>query len=235
MQTFVRDLLQYGLAVILGVISSFVVVFFVEWQRQPRLVLLIPPPSDQNYAGQPTPAQIMRCLRVRIRNRELPLLLRWMKRETARSCLGTVQFKYLDGRNYFTEAMPGRWAGSPEATPLQGTISTQNKITGDVVLWDAARMSVISKMDIPAGEQEDLDIAVRCDAESDAYGFNNESYRFNWRHTHWKLPKGRYFVEITIRSEGQKTSGEFLINNDLSRDEFRLESKKPSSEIAGAA
>jgi len=117
----------------------------------------------------------MRCLRVKVRNRELPFLLRWMKRETARSCLGTVQFKYSDGTNYFSEAMPARWAGSPEATPLQGVVSTQNKITGEVVLWDAARISVISKMDIPAGEQEDLDISVRCDAESDAYGFNNES------------------------------------------------------------
>src|SRR5438876_10202711 len=114
MQIFWNALLQYGLAVVLGVISSFVIVFLVEWQRQPSLVLLIPPPSDQNYAGRPTPAQIMRCLRVRVRNRELPFLLRWMKREAARSCLGTVHFKYLDVTNYFTEAMPARWSGSAE-------------------------------------------------------------------------------------------------------------------------
>jgi hypothetical protein len=134
--------------------------------------------------------------------------------------------RHLDGRNYFTEAMPARWTGSPEPTPLRGVLGTPGnpgKITGDLILWDAARMSVISKMDIPAGEQEDLDISVRLDADSDAYGFNNESYQFNWRHPRWKLPKGRYLVAITIRSEGQKLSGEFLMNNDLDRDQFRLD------------
>lgn len=84
-------------------------------------------------------------------------------------------------------------------------------------------MSIVSKMDIPAGEQEDLDVAVRCDDDVDCYGFNNDSYRTNWRNDRWKLPKNRYLVEVTVRSSGQKISKKFLLNNDSRRDQFRLE------------
>src|SRR5579863_3214847 len=107
------------LSVLFGVISSLAVVVLVEWQRQPRLILIIPDPSDQNYAGLPTPAQIMRCVRIRVRNQELPWLLRWMRRESAENCLGTVRFLKPDGTNYFAESMPARWTGSPEATSIQ--------------------------------------------------------------------------------------------------------------------
>jgi hypothetical protein len=78
-------------------------------------------------------------------------------------------------------------------------------------------------MSIPAGEQEELDIAVRCDDEVEAYGWNNESYQNNWRNSQWKLEKGRYIVEVTVRSAGGKVSRRFVLNNDLSREEFRLE------------
>ena len=111
--------------------------------------------------------------------------------------------------------------GVPGSFPLHGTLN--GSIQGDITLWDTARLSIMSKMDIPAGEQEDLDIAVRCDSDSDAYGFNNESYQFAWKHKRWKLPKNRYLVEVTVRSSGHKVSQRFLMNNDLSRDEFRLE------------
>ena len=105
------SLVQNAVGVPIAVLSSLAVVIFVEWQRQPRLVFTIPNPSDQEYRGMPTPAQVMRCLRIRVRNRELPRLLRWMK-------LATIQFLYPDGTKYSMESMPGRWTGSSEATPL---------------------------------------------------------------------------------------------------------------------
>lgn len=94
-------------------------------------------------------------------------------------------------------------------------------------VWDPARMSLVSKMDIPAGEQEDLDVVVRCDDDDDCFGFNNDSYRTNWKNDQWKLPKGRYLVEVTVRSAGQKISATFGLNNDSRRDQFRLETASP--------
>ena len=89
--------------------------------------------------------------------------------------------------------------------------------------WDTARLSTVSKMDMPAGEQEDLDIAVRCDDDADAYGFNSDSYRFLWKNPSWKLAPARYLVEVTIRCSGEKASKRFRSHSDLSRDQFRLE------------
>jgi hypothetical protein len=53
-------------------------------------------------------------------------------------------------------------------------------------------------------------------------GSNNDSYRFAWRNPKWKLPQGRYRVEIIVRSAGQKISKTFLLYNDPARDDFRL-------------
>ena len=213
-----RALAAIGWSVILGVIASLIVVYFVESRKKPSLKLVLAAPSDQQY-DKGYPATIMRCLRIRVKNEELPKWLRWMKRESAHDCLATIRFLYFpDGRKIFTEDMAGRWAGSPEATPITGMVGI-NRLT----IWDPTRLGIISKMNIPAGEQEDLDIAVRCDDELDAYGWNNESYQNEWRTPKWKLEKGRYIVEVTVRSAGQKVSRRFLINNDLGREEFRLE------------
>jgi hypothetical protein len=157
-----------------------------------------------------------------------------MRREPAQNCLATIQFLYLDELPYFMQSMPGRWSGSPQPAPLEGFLyraveniedqdGTPQTVESRIRLWDSARLSIISKMDIPAGEQEYLDIAVRCDDDEEAYGLNNESYVYNWRNPKWRLPKGRYLAEVTVRSAGDKISRQFVINNDLSRDEFRID------------
>lgn len=138
-----------------------------------------------------------------------------------------MRFLYLDRTPFYTEAMSGRWASSPEPIPLSGTVSDGETFS----VIDLTRMSLTSRVDIPAGEGEDLDIAARCDDESDAYGFNNKSYSHQWRNPAWKLPKGRYLVAITVRSEGQHAHETFLVNNDLGRDHFRLEPVRP--DVAG--
>lgn len=145
-----------------------------------------------------------------------------MRREPAQNCVGTVAFLYRDGEGrLFKDLMSARWAGSPEAAPLQGLIAAENPVS--LTIWDTSRLSIISRIDIPAGEQEDLDIAVRCDDDAEAYAFNNDSYRFLWKNPNWKLPSDRYLVEVTVRCSGEKVSRRFRLYNDLSRDQFRLE------------
>lgn len=208
----------------LGVVSSLVVVVFVESQRKPRLKLIIDEPSDQRY-NEGLPAQVMRCLRVIVANETLPRLLRWwMKREAAIDCLGTVEFLRLDHTEVFGKPMPGRWSGSPECVPLTGVLHQAGGLPPlPIQLWDNARLSIISKMNIPAGEKEQLDLVVRCDEDEDAFGFNNESYQHRWRNPNWRLPKGRYLIRVTIRSSGQVERGTFLLNNDFGINEFRLD------------
>lgn len=70
--------------------------------------------------------------------------------------------------------------------------------------------------------------AVRFDDEQDCYGWNNEGYSHNWRNQDYKLPKGRYLVEVVISSSGQECSGIYRIVNDVdNRTDFRMEAALP--------
>ena len=123
----------------------------------------------------------------------------------------------------FPVAMFIEWARKPRLYLHIALPSDQEYDDGGHPAQDTSRLTIISKMDIPPGEQEDLDLAVRCDDDSEAYGCNNESYWSGWKNKKWTLVKGRYIIEVTVRSAGQKVVGRFLLNNDHGRDQFRLE------------
>jgi len=178
---------SFVLPVLLGVVSSLVVVMLVEYMRRPTLTLGVAQPDDQCH-GADHPAQKMRCLRVRVANKGLPRAFTWMSRETAVHCRASVSFEFLEGASVFSEGMNGRWAGSPEPVPLMADIGGSK-----FQIWDPNRMAMASEMSIPAGEHEDLDIAVRCDLDAEACGWNNQSYQPPyWKNPRWRLEKGHY-------------------------------------------
>jgi hypothetical protein len=90
---------------------------------------------------------------------------------------------------------------------------------------DPSRITPISRIDIHAGEDVPLDVAVRCDQDQECYGWNNWSYWSNppWRNPQWKLEKGRYLVEVMVTSSGQTCRGLYRLINDVPRSDFRLE------------
>jgi len=91
-----------------------------------------------------------------------------------------------------------------------------------IEIHDIARLTAESRVHIPAGETEGLDVAVRFPAATDAFGWTNESYRHGGRHPDFTLPAGRYLVDILVQSEGVKKQERFRIENDHTLDEFRL-------------
>lgn len=85
------------------------------------------------------------------------------------------------------------------------------------------RLSVRSQVDIAPGESEPLDVAVRLNDEEDAFGWNNASYQPPyWRNPAWRLPGARYRVTVTVKTQGQEWTQEFALNNESSREQFRL-------------
>jgi hypothetical protein len=92
-----------------------------------------------------------------------------------------------------------------------------------IEIHDIARLTSDSRVHIPAGEKESLDIAVRFPEETDAFGWTNESYRYPGnRHPDYTLPKGRYLVDVLVQSEGVKKRERFRLENDHTTREFRL-------------
>ncbi len=104
------------IGVIIGAIIAVFITITVETLRKPKLSMEIDTPGDREYQNRP--ARDARFLYVRIKNHQLPKFARWMTRNPATSCHGTITFHYLDGQNYFNRSMPIRWSGSPEPTPI---------------------------------------------------------------------------------------------------------------------
>jgi hypothetical protein len=205
---------------IVGALIAIVITITVENLRRPELELSIErPPRDGTY--QHAPAVNMRSLRVRLVNKPLPNWARWMVRAPALQCRGEITFHHLDKQDVFGRAMAGRWCSSPEPVPIQGVTSHGEQFQ----IFDLARLTAESRIDVYPGESELLDIAVRLDEDADCYGWNNDSYFCNpiWRNPNWKLQPGRYLVKVGIFSSGQKCTGTFRLINDVRRTDFRLE------------
>ena len=203
-------------SVIIGAVISILITVTVENMRRPRLVIEIErTPHDRKFATGPD----ARWLRVIVTNQQLPWWARWMVRESATACRGSLKYSYLDLKDVFGKAMDGRWANSPE--PVAARIVMDGK---EYPIVDPQRFNQASQIDIAPGESEILDVAARFGTEEECFGWNNEAYFNDWRTPFWKLPKGRYYVNVTVRSAGQKAGAKFYLDNNLGREQFRLES-----------
>lgn len=183
-------------AVLLGVLSSLIVAMFVEWMRKPRLSLSHLPPEDAGlYSGDGSLIERYVALKVCVSNDALPFSFCWMQRQSARDCRATLHFLREDGTPFIARPMMGRWAGSVQPIPLQGLIQPSMET---IEIHDIARLTADSRIHIPAGETEGLDVVVRFPTATDAFGWTNESYRHGGRHPGFRLPAGRYLVDISV-------------------------------------
>ena len=204
--------------VVLGAIVAILITIWVESLRKPKLTLEIGEPSDIVYTNRP--ARNVRFLGLMLINKPLPKAFRWLQRNAALHCHGTIEFYHLDGQNVFGRSMPIRWSGSPEPVPMSILIDGQR-----LVLFDPARFTLAPCIDVYPGESERLDVAAKFDDEQECYGWSNESYFSNpiWRNPDWCLQVGRYLVKVTVVSAGEKFSRVFRLVNDAPRQDFRIE------------
>lgn len=212
--------MEVAISIFFGGLITVLTAIGVEYLRNPALRLAIEdPPLD---LPSPDGKNMRRNLRLTLRNKSLPFGTRWMQRAAAIQCRGEITFHHLnDGQEvFFHRAMAVRWVRSPEPIANQ-IISLDGKVQFHIL--DFARAATESRIDVYPGEEEVLDVAVRFDGEAECYGWNNDSYLYNWRNPNWKLPRGRYLVKVVITSSGRKCSGVFRLVNDVdSRTDFRL-------------
>ena len=212
-------MLTTAIGILGGGIVAILTTIAVEALRRPRLRLRIAPPIEATYpAGRP--AKHGRALTIELINDPLPGFARWMSRNAALQCRGSITFHNLDGERFFVNEMPVRFARSPQPLPMEVVIGN----TRGVVL-DPSRLTSDSRIDVYPGETTPLDLAVKFDSEAEAYGWSNLSYVSDppWRHPDWKLPVGGVLVAGTVFSSGQKCEGLFRLINEGGRIDFRLE------------
>lgn len=208
--------------VVLGAIIAILITIVIELLRKPNFGFEILPPKDMDFDNQP--ANRMRAVCLKLVNKPLPKGARWMSRNPALQCHGTITFHHLDGQNVFGRSMIVRWSGAPEPNPLRIRIGA-----AEGLVFDPVRITHIQKMDIYPGESADIDIAARFDGEPECYGWSNESYFSNppWRTAQWRLEPHRYIVKVTIFSSGETCSEIFRLINDVQQQDFRLEAALP--------
>jgi hypothetical protein len=213
--------MEIALSILFGGLITVLTAIGVEYLRRPKLRLSIEEKPCDVTNGEGSPARNSRFVRLKLRNEPLWRWARWMERATALGCHGEITFHHLDGQKvFFGRAMAVRWSGLPVA---QAIVSLEDgKIHSQII--DVDRPNTAPRIDVYAGEEEILDVAVRFDDEPECYGWNNDGYSHKWRNPNWKLPRGRYLVKVVIASSGQKCTGLYrLVNNVDNRTDFRLE------------
>jgi hypothetical protein len=208
-----------ALQVVLGGFITIGTAVLVEYLRRPSLHLSIEdPPHDRQFGGT-LPARDVRFLRVKLFNRPPPAAVRWLQRQEALKCRGTITFYRDDGGKVFREGMAVRWSESPE--PI-GMLTVEGR---EILILNP----VILTTNVYPGESQLLDVAAQYDDDEDCYGRNNERYplQLNLRNQNWKLRRGCYLVRVEIASSGHKCVSDFHLFNDVGRRAFRLAPATP--------
>jgi hypothetical protein len=214
------------ISLIIGGIITILITVFTENMRRPRLTLRIIEAVDNYYEGRP--ANRAKYLLLEIENKSLPLFARWMSRNAAMQCHGTITFHHLDGQNVFGRSMEIRWSSAPEPVPTQVVIDGHN-----FGFFDHQRFQTAQRIDLYPGERDNFSVVARLDSEADCWGWSNESYfcERTWRNEKWKLRSDRYLVRVSIRSAGEHVSDIFRLVNDVSIDDYRLEAATDEDKI----
>lgn len=208
------------LGAFIGALLSLVISIIIENQRKPKLFFIIEdPPIDISYIN--APAKKARFLRIQLWNKEMPRIFRWISRESAMHCNADIQILHFeDLAPVFSNKVSARWAGADE--PITPQI---HPTTGEIIpLFDISKYNAAFRRNCYPGSKETIDIVARFDSDEDCYIWNNDSYLKGWRNDDHKLPKGRYYIIVSVFSSGEKTIGYFKLENSVGKKDFRLTS-----------
>lgn len=219
--------METAIGIVAGGVLTIVITILIEVLRRPKLRMQLAAPVDVDYPAG-AHAKTGRYLHIEVENKPLAWGFRWLARDAALQCRGTIMFHHLDGGRYFATPMFIRFARTPEPLPLEFRGSG---IAGVIV--DPVRLSLESRFDLYPGEATPFDVAVKFDSEDACYGWSNANYFSNprWRDPDRKLPPGRYLVAVALRSNSAQCTGLFRLLNEGGPKSFRLERAAPKDKV----
>jgi hypothetical protein len=147
-------------------------------------------------------------------------------RYPARGVHARISFLTETNKKECEREMHGRWANlekpfvylPSEAIPQYGQIITKVGIYPELFRYS-------EYVDIHAGDEEALEIAVKIENEEVSYGWCNESFLENHRHKRFQLNKGIHKVVVIIQWDAGVIKKEFILQDGGSLDTFFLKYK----------
>lgn len=217
-----------------GAVLSLIFTVIIESLRNPKLTIVWEEESSGDLAKE-APAKRIKLLRVKLTNKKISRLFWWLRREPAIRCTAEIQLRHCDTKSpLFTQPIQARWSRSEPPS----TIHFDPKTNTLIDYFDPSTINERMFRDCCPDSEEPIDVIARFDSDEECYVWNNDSFYPNylkWRNEKVKIPKGKYFVIITVRSLGEKKSGFFILENNLSIDDFRLiETTKQQAKMLNA-
>ncbi len=203
---------------LLGAVISAAVSVFVLWLSRPKLRISIDEPQWlKTEDAERNLLEKYRAVRVVATNtKRLP---KFWPRQTLIRATASITFHHPQtGANIFDgRQMRGRWASLPQPEVI---VLDQGR---KILFPDPSLVASIPEIDIPWGGKEPLDIAVRFENESVAYGWSNENYydlQEQYRPSQWRLPES-CLVKVVVRGSGETCTGIYRLRS-MNNGDFRL-------------
>jgi hypothetical protein len=182
---------------------SVLLVLYIQWVKKPQLETQI---SDYSYHND----NRMKIAHIRVRNKPVRFLGRWMNRDLATNCRGVVRVNDASNGQLVREFTDLKWALNPE--PLKFEVDRERKQL--VVMVDPAIVMTAGLKNI--GERwEDLDIAMKREGEQEFYINTSRNYPLNVKHPETRIDVRRCWLQVTIEFDnGRSKEGGYYLRND---------------------
>ncbi len=218
----------------ISIVGSLLVALFfylIELLKRPKLQIFTDAqPLEPEFGGpsvdpsEPVARVKERIVRVRIANRKSRL---GVIRNPARATHAKIVFQTESGQAASQHEMTGRW--SSLRLPLTHLVPTELGDKGQLKTIAAISSDLFRDseyIDVHSGESEMLEIAVKLDGDTGAFGWCNESLLNNHRHPNFSLSQGTHRAVIRLSWDSGTITKEIVIQDEGSLGTFFISSSK---------
>jgi len=153
----------------------------------------------------------MKITHIRVRNRPVKYLGRYMNRDVATNCRGRVEVKDASNGQLIKNFPELKWATNPEPLKFDVKGTEIIAITNPELMMTAGLKNLGQRW-------EDLDMALKHEGDEEFYMNTPQNYPFNVKREKTRIDARRCFIDIVIEYDnGISDEKRFYLRNDSTR------------------
>lgn len=192
--------MQYLVGVLIGALSSLIVVFIAEYNTRPKLEIVEDPSTPDNASDGSRSSY-----HLKVRNIQVFCLWRLIFKVRKPAWKTKTTIKILNGKKEVViDEIFARWPSTPE--PITRS--------GENLVIDFPKLFIGRENSIFPHEDERIDLGIKFQGENEFYFFSNESYLYDqWKNPNWRIEKGEYFAIVKVFYEYGNVESFFELKN----------------------